>query len=247
MAQENPFQEATHHMEATVQLLCTRLPPPQMKFVNGVAMGYRYSDQGALQAIIQKMARVVSALRAAQLLLSGGFIQEQAAINRMLDEAEDDINFLSLGIVFGETELHKQFLTYFFIEEYGDPNRPIQTRNKRGSIPRSKIHAYLHQNPAMSSDPSTGSAVMQTIHKAYSGYIHGASPHIMEMFGGTRPSFQMSGMRNTPLWEDHVDDLWNYVYRGILSFGMAAKAFGDDDLCLRMLAYSREFERCEPK
>lgn len=193
------------------------------------------------------MARVVSALRAAQLLLSGGFIQEQAAINRMLDESEEDIYFLSLGILFGETDLHKQFLKYFYLEEYEDPSRPIQTRNKRGSIPRPKIHAYLHQNPAMSSDPSTGSAVMQTIHKAYSGYIHGASSHIMEMFGGIHPSFQMSGMRHTPLWEDHVNDLWNYVYRGILSFGMAAKAFGDDDLFLSILAYSREFEKSEPK
>jgi hypothetical protein len=88
---------------------------------------------------------------------------------------------------------------------------------------------------------------MQTIHKTYSGYIHGASPYLMEMYGGTPARFHMSGMRRSPLWQDHADDLWNYIYRGILSFGMVAKAFGDGKLFSQIRAYADEFEKSEPK
>ncbi|AIP63945.2 hypothetical protein DR62_2156 [Burkholderia thailandensis] len=218
-----------------------------MVTVGDIAIGFRFSEKGAAEAIVQKMARVVSSLRAARLLLAHGFIGEQAAMHRMIDEAEEDISFLSLGMVFGEKDLHRKFLEDFYQEEFEDPARPVQTRIRRGNIPRGRIHAYLAQSPAAGLDPSTASATMQTIHKAYSGYVHGASPHLMEMYGGEPARFHMAGMRQSPLWRDHADDLWNYIYRGILSFGIAAKAFGAEKLFAEIRAYAHAFEKSEPR
>ncbi|MGF6505387.1 hypothetical protein [Paraburkholderia sp. 32] len=207
MTLEELYDQAIGNMERTVHRLAQRLPQPEMVTVGKTAIGFRYSDKGTPQAIVQKMARVVSSLRAARLLLAHGFIGEQAAMHRMIDEAEQDINFLSLGMVYGETELHRTFLENFYQEEFEDPTRPVQTRIKRGNVPRARIHAYLAQNPAADADPSTASTTMQTIHKTYSGYIHGASPHLMEMYGGGPARFHMAGMRRSPLWQDHADDL----------------------------------------
>jgi hypothetical protein len=69
----------------------------------------------------------------------------------------------------------------------------------------------------------------------------------MEMFEGQPARFHMAGMRQSPLWQDHADDVWNYIYRGILSFGIAAKAFGDEKLFAQIHAYAHEFEKSEPR
>jgi hypothetical protein len=69
----------------------------------------------------------------------------------------------------------------------------------------------------------------------------------MEMYGGQPARFHMAGMRGTPFWRDHTADIWNYVNRAIISFAMAARAFGDDALFARIHAYSKEFEKSEPR
>jgi hypothetical protein len=230
-------------MEQTVHDLTGRMPAPS--FVQ--KRGYRYAEKDAYRAIVQKMARIVSALRAARLLLAHGFIQEQASMCRIVDEAEVDVTFLVLGIVYGEAELHKRFLTDFYQEEHEDPERPMQTRNKRGSVPRDKIVAFIASSPVSGDDPSTAIAAMQTIHKATSGYVHGASPFLMEMYGGRPACFHMNGLRDSPLWHDHRDDIWNYIYRGLTAFGLAAKAFGDQKLFDMIWAYTQQFSSSEPE
>ena len=50
-------------------------------------------------------------------------------------------------------------------------------------------------------NPSDAQSAMSTLHKAYSGYVHGAYPHIMELYGGNPARFHMAGMRDTRgLW-----------------------------------------------
>jgi hypothetical protein len=61
----------------------------------------------------------------------------------------------------------------------------------------------------MASDPSRRIELYRTISKVYSGFVHGASPHIMEMYGGDPPHFHTKGMLGTPRIEEHADDLWN--------------------------------------
>ena len=114
-------------------------------------------------------------------------------------------------------------------------------------VPRKKIRAYIAQIEGRGLDPSRGVALGNTISKAYSGYIHGASPHIMEMYGGNPPHFHVTGMRHTPRFIEHQDDLWNYFYRGICAFGFAAKAFGDEELFASIQKYRDQFAEAAGK
>lgn len=57
----------------------------------------------------------------------------------------------------------------------------------------------------------------------------------------------MNGMRKSPLWHDHKDDIWNYVHRGLVSFVMAAKAFSDQPLFEKIRKYKEYFEPSEPQ
>lgn len=223
------YLQPLHNMESTLADLVKRVPEPQCVPML-YSFTFRYMEKSIHQALIQKLARVVSGLYAAQILLESGFLQEQGAIHRMLDEIVEDIVFLSFGAINEVTKLHQNFLNDFYEEEFDKPENPISSTQKRPMIPRKKIRAYIARMEGSGLDPSTGTALTNTLSKAYSGFVHGASPHIMDMYGGNPPHFHVAGMRGTPRFLEHQHDLWNYFYRGICAFGFAAKAFGDEHL-----------------
>jgi hypothetical protein len=110
-------------------------------------------------------------------------------------------------------------------------------------VPRKKIRAYLARLEQQPKDPSSAVKLYHTIHSGYSGFIHGASPHIMDMVGGNPPRFHIHGMAGTPRHEDHRYDLYNPFFRAILSFAIVAKAFGDEELFQSLSAYHLEFDK----
>jgi len=237
------YDQALRHMEGALGAFESRVPAPQRKPM-GDSFVFRYVEQSIDQAIIQKLARLVSGLHAARILLECGFIQEQGALQRMLDEFDEDVTFLSLAVILEDvTALHRQFLDAFYEEEFDKPDNPMGSTQKRPMVSRQKIRAYLARLPGSDLDPSTGVAASRTVNKAFSGYVHGASPQIMEMYGGNPLRFHVSGLRGSPLWEDHRNDLWNYFYRGICAFAFAAKAFGDDALFAQIRDYADAFAK----
>ncbi|MCG9660605.1 hypothetical protein [Vibrio mediterranei] len=72
----------------------------------------------------------------------------------------------------------------------------------------------------------SGTEVSRTISKGYSGYVHAASPHIMDMYGGNPPKFYVTGMKGTLRELEHRQDIWNYYYRVAMVFTIAGKAIG---------------------
>lgn len=234
-------------LEEVVHSLTKRVPSAELKAAKGEILGPRYTEMSLQQAIVQKMARAVSSLRAACLLHSQGFFQEQAAIQRMVDEASEDALFLAFGAINGIATLHEEFLRSFYLEEFADPSRPLETKIPRPQIRRSKIHAFIVRAQGGTLDTSTADAAMQSIHKTYSGYVHGASPHIMEMYNLVFGRFDMNGSHDARLCFDHADDLWNYVYRAILSAAMSALAFDDREFFNEIHQYARWFDTTQPR
>lgn len=224
---EKEYRDALSSMEASLLDLSRRVPAPAaVPF--GDDLAYRYQEQSIHQAIVQKLARITSTLHAARILLECGFLQEQGALQRMLDELNEDAMFLAFAVIQSDiTELHRRYLDAFYAEEFDVPGKPLESTQKRAYPPRDKIRGYLANIPGMESEQSRQVAAGRSISKAYSGYIHGASPQIMEMYWGSPPRFHVAGMRGTPLFDAHREDLQNYFYRGLASFAMAAKAFGD--------------------
>lgn len=205
---------------------------------------YRFKEKSVHQAIIQKLVRLITGLKAISLLNEAGFLQEQAALQRTLDEFEEDIYFLCTGIIFNEIgELHNNYLEYFYEEEFDVPESAIKSTQKRPMLSRKKIRAFNSKDRGAGYDQCSTVEISRTINKAYSGYVHGASPHLMELYYGYPPRFHLSGCIDSPLYEDHVGDLLNYYYRSILSFAFAAKAFGEDELFMRIRNYSVEFAK----
>ncbi len=235
------YLEALERMEECFRIFENRVPPPKLGPI-GEHSAFRYTEKTTPQAIVQKLARLISGLRAALLLLTHGFVQEHGALQRMIDEFREDVTFLSLGVIYGNTELHTRYLEAFYQEEFDEPDDPINSAQDRPMIPRQKIQAYIAKCEVAGMETTQSILSSRTISKAYSGYVHGASPHIMEMYGGNPVKFHVRGLLGTPRIKEHERDMWNFFYRGILVFGLAAKAFGERSMFESLRQYCDRFE-----
>ena len=235
------YDQTLHYMGNTLHTLSARVPPPQQVMHQG-SFAFRYVEKTIHQAMIQKLARVVTGLHSARLLLENGFVQEQAALQRMLDEFREDISFLAYAVIHNDhTQLHEKYLAAFYEEEFDAPS-PLQSTQKRPMVNREKVRAFVARSKMAGGDPSTGVELSRTINKTYSGYVHGASPQIMDLFDGSPPRFHVHGMRGTERQAEHRHDLWNHFFRSIIAFGLVARAFGDEELFQRIHEYHLEFD-----
>jgi len=236
------FPQTLSTLESAFELLERQVQKPESLQRTG-GLAFRYSEESIYQAIILKSARVVSGLHAAYCLWLNGFVQEQAVLQRVLDELNEDIVFLVYAVTNDEiTPLHQRYLKAFYEEEFDETDNPIASTQKRDMVPRQKIRAYLSRVEGVAMNPSDGVELSRTISKTYSGFVHAASTHIMDMYGGNPPRFHLSGMLGTPRMKEYEEDLWNYFYRSILSFIGAAKAFGDEELVNDLYSFTEHFE-----
>lgn len=230
-------------MDNAFRRLEQQVPSPQEVDWGDKGFVFRYKEQTIQQALILKLARAISGLHAVDVLLANGLLQEQAALHRILDEIHEDILFLAVAITNDQiTELHKKYLTIFYAEVFLDPNNTLARVKKPNSIPRHKIRAYTNRVLNKDPNPSLVSDVGETISSVYSGFVHASSTQIMDMYGGNPLRFHLSGMLGTPRMAEHVDDAWNYYYRGLMSLGVVAKAFGDKSLVDSLYEYIAKFE-----
>jgi len=107
-------------------------------------------------------------------------------------------------------------------------------------VKREKIRAYVSR--ASGPGAARGSAAGKVLAKAYSGFIHAASPQIMDMYGGSPAQFDVNGKsRNSRApWQER--DALNYFYRAVLAMAVVASAFGDDALFTTIRAWSTELD-----
>lgn len=104
---------------------------------------------------------------------------------------------------------------------------------------RDKIRAYIAKHSG--ADPSTAIKADQTLYKSFSGYVHGAAPHIMDLHNGN--GFCVRGVAGSSRHAEHRDDLWNYYYRGLLVCAWGARVFEDVELFEAMRKGADEFAK----
>lgn len=238
------YEQLLRDMEMALNRLAKRVPPPQWIRLFGERFAFRYVERTAEQAIIQKLARIITGLRAAYLLLRHGLVQEEAVIHRVLGDLIEDVLFLAYGILNNDlTErLHESYLTDFYQEEFDNPENPLGSTQKRSSVPRRKIQAYLARADLRIGNPSHNQEVFRTLHQAFSGFVHAASVQILDMYGGNPPHFHVRGMLGTPRMPEYERDIWNYFERGMADFVIAAGVLGDRELQQILLSQKEKFD-----
>ena len=236
------YLEMLEVMDAAFRDYAAALPKP-VRVRHGPGWVFRFKDRDIRHAVVLKLALVQSTLRAAFVLLESGYVTQQAMLERVIDEANEDILFLIYAVTNDTiTPLHERYLAAFWAEEFGDANDVTGTHQSRDMVPRQKIRAYLSRIEGKNIDPSRELQVTKIISKTYSGFIHGASTHIMETYGGMPSHFHTRGMLDTPRIDEYANDLWNYMYRGFLSHIFAAKLFGSQEHVDSLTKHKSRFE-----
>ena len=127
------FTRCLGQMECWFDALEKQVPRP-VKVLLPHHFVFRYSEKTLEQALVQKLARVVTGLHSARILVNSGFLQEQIAIHRMLGELQQDISFLSDARLLDDfTELHQRYLDSFYKEEFDIPEAP--SRQLKNGLP----------------------------------------------------------------------------------------------------------------
>jgi hypothetical protein len=236
------FEPILQVLERAFRCLERRVPPPKRQaWQDGFV--FRYAERTIHQAIVQKLARTISGLYAIQALLQKGLFQEQGVIQRTVDEIQEDVIFLSLGVIRGAlTPMHYSYLEYYYAEEFSDLSNVMESHRSRGMVRRDKIRAYIHDD--LGSNSAWANIAGRIITKAYSGFVHAASPHIMDMYGGMPPRFDVKGDFRSYRMQEHADDALNYFFRALHLMAFAAKAFGDEEMFAELY---RKIGELEPK
>ena len=204
---------------------------------------FRHETLTESLACYLKGVKTISTLNACLLLLRHGHTQEIGALCRMVDDFCNEIFFLlkpQSDAGFSEDQM--RFLESFFQEEFDQPADPLASTQKRETVPVRKIHATFAKLASADMNSSDAQELLRTTHQAFSGYVHGAYPHIMEMFGGDPPTFHVSGMLGTPRIDEWRGQLVGYVHRLNMASVFIARKLGLEDMEKQLRAFLREFE-----
>jgi hypothetical protein len=108
---------------------------------------------------------------------------------------------------------------------------------------RRKIHAALAAIPDSPINPSDAQEVHRTIGKTFSGYVHAASGHILESYGGEPPHFHVFGMLGTPRQGEFEKQAVHHFYRGLVTLMYVVVCFKDEELTRWLYEFRAHFEK----
>lgn len=204
---------------------------------------FRYERPTESVACYLKAVKAISTLNACVLLLRAGYTQEVGALCRMVDDFCNEIFFVLVpqaGEEFSADQI--RFLDNFFKEEFEQPVDPLASPQKRDTVPMKKIFATFGKMAADELNPSDAQEALRTVHQAFSGYVHGAYPHIMEMYGGYPPQFHLTGMLGTPRIPEWQSQLVGYVQRLMIISVFVPRKLGVPEFEPKFRALLEEFE-----
>lgn len=206
--------------------LSEQVPQPQ-KVIYKDAFVYRYLEESLEQALIQKLARLVTGLRALYLLYENGLYQEQSSVQRIVSDITEDVEFLAFSKIYDEdTCHHKKFIEAFYADELlGE--QPVVGAKKINQVERKKIRAYIDR---ISSAKVGGKPLLENskkLHEFHSGFLHAHSTKIMDMYFGNPPYFHLNSMSNSHLQNLYLGQLWDSFYNGVLAFCFASEALNN--------------------
>jgi hypothetical protein len=226
----NAIHKAVDQLCYIVDELRSTFPPPKtVARGDGFVGRHEPKDRTNGLACYLKAVKVCSTLNGALVLLEKGYVQEAHALCRIAQDQTEDIHFLvrprgADGRLSGH---QSRSLDEFFQEEFEDPTDPIGTSRDRDRVARQKVRAAITSDPGIG-DPSTVQEIARALYRLFSGYVHGAYVHIMELHSDVPGRYLFRGQPDH--LTDAIDYFPNFVYQAILSVETLVDRSSREDL-----------------
>lgn len=229
--------DAVVGLDRCVQALCSSLPSPQVVEVNGMPV-FRHQRKNDLLLSYLKLVKIASHQNAAIVLIRAGYVQEVYGLCRMIDEAIEDIYFMAMPLDAGKPSSHQRKLIDEFYQEEFSGEDFVQSYQERNRVPRRKVRAGVSRIIGdridgwdQDQELKTGAALAG----AFSGFVHGAYVHLMELFGGNPPRFHTRGVLGTPRIQECLENQVNYAYRSLLTAELVGHRTNREDVVYEAL------------
>lgn len=236
-------------LERQFHVMAKALDAPQQQ---GQFGWFRYKDHTDTLLCFLKGVKMISTLNAALVLLQRGYVQEVNVLCRVADDCASDIIYMikpeaDRALV----EKQVRFMKDFFQEEFADPTNVLGSRQKREGGTRQSVFAAFGRATDEQEilNRSDAQNMLTVTHGAMSGYVHGAYPHIMDLYGGLPPHFHISGMSGTPREREGFNQLVTHLYRAIMASAFISMKLGLTNVEKELREQLAEFETtldCRP-
>ena len=209
---------------------------------------FRHEKKHDRLLVYLKGVRGISLLNASLVLLEAGHVHEMGIMRRCMDESFEDMMLFirSLGPDGEPTDKQKRVVEEFFQEVFEEASAPILSTTKRDRLPRKQVRAAIAGLPENPINPHDSAQISETIYNAFSGYVHGVYPQIMELYGGNPPRYYMAGMLGTQRIQEWGKTLTEYAYRCVLGALHVAKRLGDEDVANNIMSLREKIEMRYP-
>jgi hypothetical protein len=179
---------------------------------------YRYKYHSVELICYLKGLKVISNLNAILNLHENGYFYEVGILCRSVFDSVNEIYFI-LGPNDGDKYSTEQmnFARDFFQEEFEDYDKPLSSNKKRRNVAVKKIYAEISANNKNILNQSDFQEILRVKHRAFSGYVHGAYPHIMEMYNDKFGRFHLSGMLVPERIEEWNEQIKSEIYCSVIA------------------------------
>jgi hypothetical protein len=156
----------------------------------------------------------------------------------MIEEACEDIPFMATPLGGdGQPSPHQmRFCEEFFQEEFSGSDL-VESHQSRDRVPRQRVRAGMSRigDGDDGRDPSREVQIGRVLSGVFSGFVHGAYVHVMELFGGAPPRFLTRGLLGTPRLQECLINHVNYAYRSLLAVEAVGHCAHREDVVYRAL------------
>lgn len=90
----DPYKVTLENLRFALDRLTKAVPPAEFVEISEKLPGWRFKEQLPEQAVVVKLARLLSALQAAKILLDSGLVLDVGASKRIFDEMVEDVLFV---------------------------------------------------------------------------------------------------------------------------------------------------------
>ena len=228
-------------LEGALAHFVDHIGPP--RFLERPDPRFRYASPSLLTFIVLRAVRIVSGLNALAVLLRAGFTQEMGILIRTISEFLTDIGFAQDAIGSQPPTSDQQRLADLYFTEEGDSAEELLARQRQPErVSRKKVRA-AEARLVSPENPHRTQNLKAAEENAFSGYVHGSYPCVMEMYEGGTERFLVKGMVGTPripIWRQQIAI---YVHRALNVFASVAHGLGMQDLYETLIECRRHFEQ----
>ena len=218
--------------ELAAPLLPLKEVPAGPPGANGFRWAFRKETEGAL--VVGKAVRMVSAIKAAFILVDLGYVTECGTLLRTVSDFASEITSIIEGASSGNpTVAQKKFVEQYFTPIPKDPNE-YDALKKEQFVTRDQLlsaHYRLAEQVQRAKvedavDPAYTRKVFRYLAQMYDKYVHGAYVTAMELYNGKTRRFMVSGIESVEYRCEYKTQAASKLHEAVCALCMIAHGMG---------------------